>query len=387
MRRFRLHIGIFIGFLLSSGTLSGQGLLPNSFGGWAADKDVQFTQVSTDLRPEAQAALVEYGFASGEEADFNRAGATIHVRLYQLKDPTGAYGLFSYLRTPDMPHADLTAHSAMSRDRALVLSGNLVLEIRGSDLPRMTPDLKVLAGAVASHAQEGPLPMLPQHMPVNDMIQRSDHYILGPQTLNQFMTVNGASGDWLGFSEGAEAEVAKYRLGGKEVTLVVADFPTPQSAIKKLAELKSKYNVVGVLDSAPAPSSGAVPASGAPPLFAKRSVTLLAIVSGTASQADAAALLTQVHSGTELTWNEASFELTQPNIGTIVVGTIIGTGIICAFAIISGLAFGGVRLVVKRLLPDKVFDRSSHLQVLQLGLSSKPIKAEDFYSLGGPTRE
>lgn len=385
MRRLRLHIGIFVGFLLSSGTLSGQGLLPNSFGGWTAGKDAQLTRVSADLQPEAQAALVEYGFATGEEADFARAGVTIHVRLYQMKDPTGAYGLYSYLRTPDMPHANLAAHSAMSHDRALALSGNLVVEVRGSDLPKMTADLKALASAVASHAQEGPLPMLPQHMPLNNMVERSDHYILGPQTLNQFMTVNGASGDWLGFSEGAEAEVAKYRLGGKEVTLLVADFPTPQSAIKKLAELKSKYNVIGVLDSAPSP--GSMPPSGEPPLFAKRSVTLLAIVSGTTSQADAAALLKQVHSGTELTWNEPNFELTQPNIGTIVVGTIIGTGIICAFAIISGLAFGGVRLVVKRLLPDKVFDRSSHLQVLQLGLSSKPIKAEDFYSLGGPTRE
>lgn len=387
MRHFRFHIGTFVAVLLASGAVSGQNLLPNSVGSWTLTGNTQFTQAVAGLQAEARSALAEYGLASGEEADFSRAGVSIHVRLYQMKDPTGAYGLYSYLRTPDMPHADLAAHSAMSRGRALALSGNLVVEIRGSDLLKITPDLKALVDAVASHAQEGPLPMLPRHMPANNMVERSDHYVLGPQTLNQFMSVDGATGDWLGFSEGAEAEVARYRLGGKEVTLLVADFPTPQSAIKKLAELKSKYHVIGALDSASVPSSENVPASNAPPVFAKRSVTLLAIVSGTTSQAEAAALLKQVHSGTELTWNEPSFELTQPNIGTIVVGTIIGTGIICAFAIISGFAFGGVRLIVKRLLPDKVFDRSSHLQVLQLGLSSKPIKAEDFYSLGGPTRE
>jgi hypothetical protein len=43
-----------------------------------------------------------------------------------------------------------------------------------------------------------------------------------------------------------------------------------------------------------------------------------------------------------------------------------------------------VRLLVKRLLPGKVFDRDSQLQVLQLGLGSKPIQVQDFYGLAKP---
>jgi hypothetical protein len=349
-----------------------QGILPGSFAGWTANATSALVQPAMS-GPESQAALIEYGYASGEEADFTRGGASVHVRLYQMKDPSAAYGFYSYLRTPDMPRADLATHSASSREHALALAGNLVLEIRGSELTKASADWKALVAAVAPHADDGLLPTLAQHLPLDDMVERSDHYILGPQTLNQFLPL--AQGDWLGFSEGAEAELAKYHVRGKEVTLLIADFPTPQTASKKLAELKQKYNVNGSQDSA------------GQPLFAKRSVTLLAIVSGAASPTDADVILRQVHSGTELTWNEPNFELTQPNIGTIVVGTIIGTGIICAFAIISGFAFGGFRLIVKRLLPDKVFDRSSHLQVLQLGLSSKPIKAEDFYSLGGTSRD
>jgi hypothetical protein len=62
----------------------------------------------------------------------------------------------------------------------------------------------------------------------------------------------------------------------------------------------------------------------------------------------------------------------------MIVGAITGTGVICLFATIAGLAFGGVRLVVKRAT-NKVFDRPDQVQVLQLGLSSKPINAEDFY--------
>ncbi|HTZ98752.1 MAG TPA: hypothetical protein VMB02_00370, partial [Candidatus Aquilonibacter sp.] len=39
----------------------------------------------------------------------------------------------------------------------------------------------------------------------------------------------------------------------------------------------------------------------------------------------------------------------------------------------------------KRVLPGRVFDRPGYVQVLQLGLGSKPINAEDFYATtGGP---
>jgi hypothetical protein len=116
-------------------------------------------------------------------------------------------------------------------------------------------------------------------------------------------------------------------------------------------------------------------------------MTLLAIVYGARTQAEADALLKQVESGAEITWNEPTFQFKEPPITAMIAGTIIGAGIICMFAIISGIAFGGVRLVVKRYFPDKVFDRSSHLQVLQLGLGSKPINSEDFYGLERPPRK
>jgi len=366
-------------------------ILPDRVGDWAASGKTVMTERPMGIT-EAQEALQEYGYVSGEEADYSRgAGAAFHVRVFQLKDPSGAYGWYSYLRTTDMPHADLAEHSAMSREHAVALSGNLVLDVRAAtgsssgelDLTKAVGDLKGLVATLDARSEKGPLPALVEHLPTDNIVERSDHYVLGWQTLNAFFPPP-AGGDWIGFSSGAEVEVARYRVHGKDVTLLIADFPAPQSSKQKLAELKAKFNATEIAAS----GTTEAPAAGAnATLYARRSVTLLAVVSGAASAADAEWLLRQVHSGTALTWNEPNFELTQPNIGTIVVGTIIGTGLICMFALISGLAFGGVRLVVKRLLPDKVFDRSSHLQVLQLGLSSKPIKSEDFYSLGTSSQE
>jgi hypothetical protein len=256
----------------------------------------------------------------------------------------------------------------MSRERALVLMGNLVLDIRGGDLPAHVADLNVLATAVSPKAQQGPLPTISEHLPEKGFIDRSDKYILGPVTLNQFFPVS--QNDWLGFSSGAEAEVARYHVDGRELNLLIADFPTPQTAQKKLLELQKDYHVN---------ESNTDPHGS--PVFARRSVTLLAIVFGARDQAEADKLLSAVQSGTEVTWNEPTFQFREPPITTMIVGAIIGTGIICCFALISGIAFGGVRLIVKRFLPDKVFDRSSSMQVLQLGLGSKPINSEDFYGI------
>jgi hypothetical protein len=152
--------------------------------------------------------------------------------------------------------------------------------------------------------------------------------------------------------------------------LLLADFPTPQTAAKKLVELQKNLRVNA---ENPDPNSS--------PLFAKRSMTLLAVVYGARSKAEADVLLKQVESDAQVTWNEPTFQFKEPPISAMIVGTIIGTGVICMFAVISGIAFGGVRIVVKRFFPDKVFDRSSHLQVLQMGLVSKPINSEDFYGM------
>src|SRR5271154_1173677 len=355
---------------------SAQGVLPNSFAGWSGTTSAGLNppviyngaKVGSMTAEQRAAARQEYGFVSGEEGSYSLGNDTLQVTLYRMKDPSGAYGLYSYLRSPDMERSGATEHSVMSRDEALVLLGNLVLDIHGSDLFKNAGDLNALVSAVSSKAQQGPLPTLTEHLPTKGFIDRSDKYILGPVTLNQFFPVS--QNDWLGFSTGAEAEVARYHVDGRELNLLIADFPTPQTAQKKLNELQQDYHV----NAADADRNDS-------PVFGKRSITLLAIVFGARSQAEADKLLDQVQSGAEVTWNEPTFQFREPPLTTMIIGAIIGTGIICCFALISGIAFGGFRIVVKRFLPDKVFDRSSSMQVLQLGLGSKPINSEDFYGI------
>jgi hypothetical protein len=344
----------------------GQQVLPAAFAGWncAARNSLDLAHPFGSAAGNPAALAAEYGFVSGEQCKYTRGPDSLYAQLYVMKDPTAAYGEFSYLRTPDLPKADFAVHAAMSNARALVLEGNLVLDVTG-DLDTLQPELKALLSAVSTHAEEGPLPTLWQHLPPNNEVPRSDHYLLGPAALAQFFPL--ASGDWLGFSLGAEAEAAHYSINGQDVTLLIADFPTPQIAAAKLTEFQQKF--------------GASANGAAPQIFAKRSVTLVAIVTGARSQAEADTLLSQIETATQITWNEPAFQFNEPSIEMMIVGSIVGAGSICAFALVAGVAFGGVRIVVKRFFPDKVFDRSSHLQVLQLGLNSKPINSDDFYGM------
>jgi hypothetical protein len=350
-----------------------QGILPNSFGGRAGERPAAALKTPDGFEVPSANVLKEYGLASIEAQRFTDASGTYSVVAFDMKDPSGAYGLYSYLRSPEMQHASVTEYSSLAGDRALVMNGNLVLDVRGPDLPKHAADLNALLAAVSSKASQGPLPSISEHLPTENLVDRSDKYVLGPVALNEFFPLAQAGkDDWVGFYAGAEAEVAKYRIDGRELTLLLADYPTPQSAQKRLAELRRDFHVNP--DSADANAS---------PLFARRSITMLAIVSGARSEAEADKVLDRIQSGAEVTWNEPTFQFKEPTMGAMIVGAIEGSGVICVFALIAGIAFGGFRLITKRLFPDKVFDRSNTMQVLQLGLGSKPINAEDFYGIEG----
>ena len=346
---------------------SAQAVLPQTFAGWTAGTTIVPTIEFKD--PTTEAVSREYGIVSVEKAAYSRGKDALNVSLYNMKDPSGAYGLYSYLRSPEMAHAEPGDHSVISRERALLLDGNLVLDVNGTDLPKVGKDLNALVAAVTPKAEQGPLPSLSEHLPVKGFVDRSDKYVLGPVTLNEVFPVS--ADDWLGFSHGAEAEVAKYKVNGRDMALLIADFPTPQVAQKRLVDLQQLYQL-----------NPKNPDAIASPLFAKRSITLLAIVSGAKTQAEADELLAQVASASEVTWNEPTFQFKEPSIGAMIVGSIIGAGVLCMFAVVAGIAFGGFRLLIKRYFPDKVFDRSATMQVLQLGLGSKPINSDDFYGSG-----
>ena len=195
--------------LLAASPALAQGTLPASVSDWNSSQSKTFAI-------PAAAILKEYGLKTTERRTYTHGGDSLVATAYSFNDPSGAYGAYSFLRTPDMPQANFTKHSSMSHSQALALTGNLVLEFDGARLDRFHGEIEMLIAQAGGHAEFGTYPALPQRLPT-----ALRPLILGPVALQHFLPV--ASGDWLGFSMGAEAELAHYRLDKSVATLLIAD--------------------------------------------------------------------------------------------------------------------------------------------------------------------
>jgi hypothetical protein len=82
---------------------------------------------------------------------------------------------------------------------------------------------------------------------------------------------------------------------------------------------------------------------------------------------------------TQVTWNEPSQTATDPPWAVVLYRIFVGTGVFMVMAVAFGVAFGGFRIFIKKLLPGKVFDRPEQMEVLQLGLTGHKIDTRDLY--------
>jgi hypothetical protein len=346
-----------------------QGVLPSSFDGWkASEPSVIIPSARLDQTLGSDAAIFrEYSVKSLERRAYVQDIRSATITLYRLRDPSAAYGAYTFLRDDSLTPVTLGSFGSVSRERALIVIGDLLVDVVAKPTRPSDAELKLLAGFLDEAADHTPFPTIGGYLPQQGLVHRSEHYVLGPLALAQYVPL-GAD-DWVGFDHSAETIVARYRLAGKDATLLVASYPTQQIAADKFAAMLRRF----VFDP-----PGGVPA-GQTVLFGKRSSSLVAIVIGAPSREAANTLLDQIHYESQVTWNEPKQTITDPTIGGFIAGAFLGTGAIMLLAIAAGLGFGGIRVLAKIFLPWKVFDREERIEILQLGIYSKPIRATDFY--------
>jgi hypothetical protein len=371
-----------------SAPLAAQGVLPSNVGTWTASgstTEVAAQQIE-QLANDRANILREYGITSGERREYASGDDKITVTLYRMVDPSAAFGAFTFFRDPDMalPAPIMAAsYAAGKRGHELLVVGNLMLDVNAGKAQMAPADLNALAKSVATQADRRPYPPIATFLPHEGLIPGSERYILGPLALAQvFPAAPANKADWAGFGSSAEAVVGRYRLSDKpaggqrpgEGVLLLILYPTQQLAADRYNELGKSFalNVDPEL------------AKGKPAVFGTRSSALIALLSGVQSREKAAELLNQVHYTSEVTWNEPTQKFTDPSISNIVVGAIVDTGGIMLLALAASLGFGGFRLLAKFVAPGKIFDRNTDVEILQLGINSKPVDVKDFYILQSP---
>ena len=343
---------ILVVLLSSSAVLADNGaLLPKSFAGWTETGPARTTSDAAQADAAYPAVLEEYGFVGAETVTYTRAdGRKLTIKAAKFNDATGAYGAFTFYRQPAMRTERIGTKAASANQRILFFRDNVLVDANFDRLTEMSAaELRELAGVLpnAKGAAEK-LPTLPEYLPKNDAVENSAKYILGPQAL--LAAKAPVTAEQVDFSHDPEILIQDYSSKSGPLTLMLIQYPTPQIATERLRVLQSGQQ------------------SSPNTLLVRRSGPLVDIVTGAIGTDEAQRLLTSVNYEAEVTWNQATSLSRRDNIGNLILAIFALIGIILLISIIFGVFFGGIRILVKRLFPNRVFDRPEDVEFIQLHL-------------------
>ena len=343
----------------AAGTATPPSILPQAFGGWHLTAAAQTSSNSDSADPTNAALLKEYGFKDFEGGTYSRAdGRKLKIKAARFEDASGAYGAFTFYKMPQMLNERIGDQGASLNERVLFYRGNILVDAVFQQLSAMSAaELRELAEALPRPGGSiANLPGLPVYLPKESYIKNTAKYVVGPLALE----ANGAPlpVKYVDFSKGAEVVLGGYNLSGARATLMLISYPTPQIAATELKQIESAQQA-HQLDSI---------------VTAKRTGPILVLASGSISSGDAKSLVSDVNYDADVTWNERTNFTRRDNAANLIVGVILLAAIVCGISIVAGIAFGGFRLAIKRLLPGKVFDRPEDIEFISLHLSDRSEK-------------
>ncbi|HKT51350.1 MAG TPA: DUF6599 family protein [Candidatus Angelobacter sp.] len=346
------RLSILLTFLLVAGLAfaAPASVLPVSFNGWQLDKSTVKSGSDPASADGADApVLKEYGFNNFESGTYRRSGREMQIKVASFNDATGAYGAFTYYVQPQMQKEDIGDGAASNNKRILFFRSNLLVDATLEQVTAMSgADLRALAGALPkAKGSLSALPTLRDDLPTQSLITYTSRYIEGPVALERLGVPIPAT--LVNFTMGPELIFARYRSSNGEAYMTLISYPTPQIAAERL----KAFQAAGL------PSG---------PFYFKRSGPLVVAVNGNIPQSEAQSLLASVNYDADVTWNEPTKANPKDNIGNLIVGIFMLIGVILVVALIFGFFFGGVRVLAKKIFPNRVFDRPEDVEIIRLNL-------------------
>jgi len=346
-------------------------ILPKEFGGWQISGSLRTSNDPAVADPVNAAVLKEYGFTRFESATYTREdGRKLTLRAARFVDASGAYGAYTYYKTPPMLIEKIGDGAASLNERVLFYRGNILVDavfqklsaMSAAELRELAQDLPLPPGNTRN------LPGLPAYLPPQSYVKNTAKYVVGSAALEKLDAPVPA--ELVDFNAGAEVVIGNYNSSGGEATLMLISYPTPQIAAEHLRRIEAaRPQSSQSANSTSAPSTNPILQA---PIFDKRTGPIVVVAAGPLSQAEAKSLLASVNYDANVTWNENTYFTKRDNLANLLVNVIILCFIIIGFALIAGVAFGGIRILAKRFFPDRVFDRAESREFISLHLSEKP---------------
>lgn len=353
-------------------------LLPQQFGGWEMQGSPQISKDPAVADPTNAAVLKEYRFSDLASSTYTRDdGRTLKIRAARFTDASGAFGAYTFYLQPEMAKEQIDDQGASMGERVLFYRGNVLVDALFSKQSAMSAaQLRELAGALPRPSgNTGNLPSFIEFLPHRGYIANTQKYVMGPTALSaQTLPISAAQVD---FDASSEVSLARYNTSSGEATLMLISYPTPQLAAEHLRRIEAARQ------SAQPPASD--PSDGnSGSFFSKRTGPIIAIATGPVSASDAKSLLGMVNWEASVTWNQQTDNAQARDLYMLILNIVILCGILAGLAVVAGVAFGGIRILMKRYYPDKVFDRPEQMEFISLHLTETAVKGASSSGSEGP---
>lgn len=273
---------------------------------------------ASSLFADDQSLWREYGLVHSSAEKQGK----LTVTTYEMKDLTGALAAWEWLRSPQAKSCDFAALCTQDAKRTVVSDFNYVIIFDGGEVAKQQAEAVLNA---LPNKRETSLPSILAFLPRQGLIPNSARYILGPVSLSAFAPELASIEP--GFNQGAEAQVAQYRVGKSEapVRLALFDYPTPEMARLHTAQLKL-----------------------VPGVHAKRSDVLVAVVYGPATGVQADTLLSRVQYEAKITWNDTPPPSPIKPLFQLLVNIMYLSIVLSCLCLLAGLIYAGMRIYRRR---------------------------------------
>ena len=286
-------------------------------------------------------AISRYGLTGVTIQNWSGPDGSVHLTLYEMLDAGAAYGLFTIERNIDQPGfmtIPLGAEGFRIGNRAEFWQSTYVVRLDGN--PAAIDGLgRIVSENIFGSSRKPPVST---HLPPVNLVQGSEKYVVDPSGIARGFGVDPQA---LGFDDSVEVATADYRVGGRIAHVMLLMYPTQQVA-KKYEEQFS----ASAPDDAP---------------FRKRVGALFALVRGSQDPAIAKTILDGLNYETQVTFDRPRPDISLRDV-ILTIFSFIGVALLFTFVV--GLSFGGLRIFVKARYPDRVFDRSQDMEIIQLKL-------------------
>ncbi len=292
------------------------------------DRVVAFTKASSKpVELAGKNVWNEYGLEETEQAEYASGAERFTAVAFRFRDPTGALAAFQWQTPAGATSSALGKYAVETPQSALVAFHNYLFRFDGRkpQAAEMGPMLVVLP-----RLDQSAVPSLPGFLPSENLVSGSTRYVIGPASLEAFEPRVPPS--LAAFHIGTEAQLAKYRTQGGELSLAIFSFPTPAFARERAAEI-----------------------SKLPGAMVKRSGPLVAVILSPSDKDAAERLLARVNYQAPVSWSQYSSR--PENVGDLILGVFSLAGVTLLFCLGAGLAYGGIRIIrrryFKRWAPDE----------------------------------